>query len=415
MARTYAVLVLMGLLMASLGAPDVGSAGTASSLRVEAEAMEPKCPGDYFTSVIPGALYSGGAMRQFWKNCAETSMLITVEYPIKEFWLFAGPSAYSGECPRWGVWFDTGPGYDIEGTTRYHCQSESWTYLHAPLTLGGNPVVLPPGTYRMFVQTHGAYYNTGARFDFVDLGPDAPGCPTNRHPEVAPEVSDDGLGPTGGHGWTNFNYTFGFDPRQFDPEQDPLVWSWLWPDGSSEAGGLWKSRTMGGAGIFGFRTYSVDDPSSRNVPGCPGLLPKPLWLDQTFEVIPFFAPAQTRPLTGDVCVEDQIGSVARLFPVVSMGVIAGKCTVQAHGGTAKAELVERVDFVRSMQVVIASSTEVYASSSSAPHAAVFDGLAHSAGVHALRVCSVAVNDKHHLAFCSPTHQFLNAGLGEPLS
>ncbi len=238
--------------------------------------------------------------------------------------------------------------------------------------------------------------------------PPPPACanpPTNRAPAKPAIGGADGM-LDGSYGWKGYLYDFAASAA-VDPDGDPVRYTWAWGDGKTDAASsaATKAHKYAAAGKFRVTLAATDDPSGRNVAGCPTLGALGATSDAYgFEAIGDFVAALTRLEDGRSCIADQ-----EVPSPAGRNVIVANCKLEAEvdTGTAPASLVARVEWHL--------DGETKAKDRSAPYNWNYDSTRYRAGAHELAAVAFAVGDKHLREFSSEDesgpYSFLNVGAG----
>lgn len=367
-------------------------AGALTFVVAEAEARTRDagaCAGDG-ESMFPFTLgEDAGTLVLFYPNdgCwAEWDLDLPADATLAARWY--GPGG-SGECGVVKVAVDGAP----KGSSSQVCGLDVLATFALPGTV-------PQGrhTLRLTFQVTSGPGWINLYMDRVELSLGVPqGCPTNGAPSPPGALKADGLG-NGGFGWVGFSYTF-TSAAAVDPEGDPVAYTWAWGDGAREQGGLSAAHAWSGTGLRFVVLSATDDPSARDVQGCPALSPRTTPSPTLrFTPIPDFATQLTRPTATQSCVAD-----FTFRSPTGQNVLAGPCRVRAAVSTDYPALVKDVAF--------RVDATAFAADASAPYEATYDSLSVFPGDHVLDACAAAVNDKYARALCSGGYAYINVGLG----
>lgn len=225
-----------------------------------------------------------------------------------------------------------------------------------------------------------------------DTAPPPPGCPVNHAPSSPVIAYVDGF-HDGHHGWVGFNYTFAGDARGVtDPDGDPVRSFWTFGDGTTAPGSnASHAYAAGGAHRAGFVVQ--DDPSARNVAGCPPLQPRAGSASVVFTAVDAWAVQLTHPT--ESCVQDTD------LPAVVKPVLALDCRAAGAVDTKQAppEAVQRVEF--------RVDDAPFASDDAAPFQAAYHSLDFAPGFHDMSAGARASGDKYARVFASSPFAYLN--------
>lgn len=222
------------------------------------------------------------------------------------------------------------------------------------------------------------------------------GCPGNAAPTPPGPVASDGM-DAGGAGWSRFGYDFQLLAEATDPDGDPLRYRWSWGDGAAAWGGPAASHAYAAPGRFDLRVEAIDDPSARDVPGCPPLAPASAASGRTFHVIRDFRTTWTSPPEGFACLD---GMLVRAGDALGNAILLN-CRVTAAVDAERTALVARVEF--------RLDGAAFDHDSAQPYEAMYHSLMASLTYHRLEACASAHHDKHEREFCSDPYVFLNLG------
>lgn len=221
-------------------------------------------------------------------------------------------------------------------------------------------------------------------------------CPVNRPPTAPGPLSSDGMG-AGRFGWARADYAFRTLASAEDPDGDPLSYRWTWGDGGSDLGGPAAGHSYASTGPAVVTLRAFDDPSGRDVPGCPPMTAQSAAAPPfPFRVLQDFRSDLTNPPQGWSCIAGQLVSVTGVGQMVAM-----ECRLGAMVAAEVSSLVARVEFRLDGARFDWDTTTPY------------DGSYHSLmapyGHHRLEACATATGDKHGRVFCSDPYAFLNLG------
>lgn len=395
--RRLHVLVIAGLLL-PLGGPasqgQESGTGTEGSVAILVQAED--------RTRDAGACASDGEVMQTWEPAEEPGTVILF-FPEDGCWAawdlhLAAPSMLSLR------YFNAGYDYDcvvlevhvdgvFAGATPEECGILSFITRTVPATI-------PAGAHELrltFRVTGGPSWDN-VFVDWVRFEVGAGGsCPSNAAPTPPGPPASDGM-DAGRVGWAGFAYDFRVLAASTDPDGDPVRYRWSWGDGAMEEGGAAATHRFAGAGRFSIQVVAVDDPSARDLAGCPRLVAQGSAASVTeFRAIRDFRARLTNPPEGWACLD---GVLVRAGDALGNAILLN-CRLMASVDAEVTSLVARTAF--------ALDGVPYDWDSEAPYEASYHSLMASLDHHRLEACARAAGDKHARVFCSDPYVFLNLG------
>lgn len=399
---------IVGFLLAAGGSvPLAGHADLVGPLTtVEGEARSQdagQCaPDGEWMLVRSGNAFQGGAALEYPHDGCWAQWTVTLGNVLTGLVIGSSPPTGGGsgvrECAVWRVVLDG----TISGATAAHCgENGVGQPAELPVTFSGPAGnLLPAGTHTIRVAvdfTLGPDW-ANAYVDYLGLSISTCTLPVNRAPTL-PSITINGF-DDGHYAWVGFDYTFRVLAVS-DPDGDPIrSLTWTFGDGTTATGAQVIHR-FAGAAVRDVGVTATDDPSARNVAGCP-LIPAlstpslPWRVTVTPDWTVTLQPAVTSLALGspaESCVVVQQAPAPRT--------VAGRCVYGANVDvkSARADAVRGVDF--------RLETGLFGTATAAPYQAALRTLDHAAGTHAMTAAARASNDAHERVFTSAGYAFVN--------
>lgn len=410
--RSAAIVVLL----AAAAMPAASDAE--STVRVEAESFDRAAECLPPVSIEANASASGGALLVLpYDSQCWVEWDIALPGEAREIRLTSVKPATGGTTNAFGC---TGFTVSVDGSaptrTGLHCEPLGTLVLAVP-------VALPSGTHTVRVGTWlpARHATDASRLDTLEVALGSSACPVNRAPMGMPDVAADGFGapstiPTDSFGalrdlgWQGSSYTFASGPAT-DPDGDPVAYRWEWGDGDPAlaADPLGTAHAFATLGKRVVSLVATDDPSARDVPGCPALPSRDgQAVPVAFGVVRDYRLTFVHPSPAESCVRVRFPLHDAIYdvPTPAVQTILGRCVLEFGQDTGTDLVVDSGPLTLLMDGEPIGSTSLRVLS--------YDPAQHPAGFHDLDLLARPERDRYaHEFHAEVAYHFLNVPVDPP--